>query len=128
MKRIRDLSTGAVTIESTDNLRQASRELAGDNIGSLIVSDSRGCVGILTERDLTRAIADEVDLDTTTVEEYMTESPIEVDRNGAIGDAIAKMNEYEVRHLVVTEDGNNVVGVVSMRDIFGLLGTGWPEL
>jgi predicted transcriptional regulator len=129
VKKIKDLSTnGAITIDRSESLMRAAKLLADDDIGSLIVFDVSGCVGIFSERDLARAVADEVDLDDTSVEDYMTESPVEVEREAGVGDAIGKMNEYGVRHLVVTDHGHDIVGVISMRDIFQLLGTTWPEL
>lgn len=50
-----------------------------------------------------------------------------VSAEASVGDAIAKMNEYELRHVLV-ERGGEVVGMVSVRDILRLFGTRWPEL
>ena len=82
---------------------------------------------MLSERDLARAAADEADLDETPVEDYMTDAPIRVGAESGLGDAIAKLNEFGVRNLLVDEEGD-ITGMISMRDILALLGTNWPEL
>jgi len=117
----------AITVEPSESLLEAAKHLADDDIGALIVFSSRGPVGVFSERDLARAVADEVDVTFAQVGDYMTESPITVDLRSGLGDAIAKMNDFGVRHVVVTDE-NDVVGMVSMRDLVALLGTVWPEL
>lgn len=84
-------------------------------------------MGVLSERDLARAAADGAELDDSPVDEYMTQAPITVGASTGIGDAIAKMNEHGVRHLLVAQNGD-VLGMISIRDIVGLFGTHWPEL
>ena len=116
-----------IDVSRNDSLREAARHLADDDIGALAVFDATGAAGVLSERDIARAVADEADLDKTPVEDYMTSAPITVSAASGVGDAIAKLNEHNVRHLLVDEDGD-VVGMISIRDILSLLGTNWPEL
>ncbi|HYN36796.1 MAG TPA: CBS domain-containing protein [Actinomycetota bacterium] len=126
--RIKDLKPrGAITVARGETLRAAAKHLADDDIGALVVFNASGAVGIFSERDLARAVADGADLDEEQVEEYMTQSPLTVENDSGIGAAIAKMNDFGVRHLVVVEE-RDVVGMISMRDLIGLLGTAWPEL
>ena len=126
--KVRDLHPrDPVTVTPYDTLRSASKHLSDDDIGALVIVGSHGAQAIISERDINRAVADGVDLDSTPVDDYMTESPVFVDIEAPIGEAIAKMNEYDFRHLVVTE-GEDVVGIISMRDVFHLLGSAWPEL
>ena len=116
-----------IDISRDDSLREAARHLADDDIGVLAIFDATGPAGVLSERDLARAIADDADLDKTPVEDYMTDAPIRVAAESGLGDAIAKLNEFGVRHLLVDEEGD-ITGMISMRDILALLGTNWPEL
>lgn len=127
--KVKDLRPrGAISAAPDESLRAAAKHLADDDIGALLVSGSRGPVGVIGERDLARAVADGADLDEVPIEEYMTDSPLRIGDDAAVGEAIAKMNEHSVRHLVVVQGENDVVGMISMRDIFALLGTDWPEL
>ena len=116
-----------VTVGKSDSLEDAARLLIEEDIGALVVFEPRGIAGVISERDIVRAIVDECDLDRTEVCEYMTQAPIVTEEDAAIGDAIAKMNGSGVRHVVVVSDGD-ATGVISMRDVVKLLGTGWPEL
>ena len=126
--RIKDLKPRtAITVAREETLRAAAKHLADDDIGALVVLDAVGAVGIFSERDLARSVADGADLDEEPLDEYMTEAPVTVPYNSGLGEAIAKMNEYGVRHLVVV-DGRDVIGMISMRDLLALLGTEWPEL
>ncbi len=126
--RIRDLKPrSAITVGRGETLRAAAKYLADDDIGALVVFSASDAVGIFSERDLARAVADGADLDEEQVQDYMTEAPLTVECDSGVGAAIAKMNDFGVRHLVVI-DRRDVVGMISMRDLMGLLGTAWPEL
>ena len=119
--KIQDLKPrDAIGVDASETLRGAAKHLADDDIGVLVVWSARGATGIFSERDLTRAIADDVDLDDGRVDEYMTESPVAVGLDADLDEAIAKMNEHGMRHVVVS-DGPDICGVVSMRDVIAAL-------
>lgn len=63
-------------------------------------------MGVVSERDIVRAVADGCDLDETEVCEYMTDAPVVAEEDSVIGDAIAKMNGSGIRHVVVISDGD----------------------
>lgn len=127
--KIKDLKPReAILLGKSDPLRDAAKYMADDDVGVVVVLDSHGPVGVFSERDLVRAVADGMDLDETGLEAYMTEAPLTVTLDSNIGEAIAEMNEFHVRHLVVVDEEERLFGVISMRDIVALLGTRWPEL
>ena len=105
-----------VTVTKEDSLLGAATLLAEEEIGVLVVFDSHGLVGILSERDVIRAIADGCELHDTEVHEYMTESPVVVDADTEADEALQRMSEAAIRHLVVAS-GRDVTGVISMRDL-----------
>ena len=116
-----------VTITKSESLASAAKLLADEDIGALVVYEPKGLAGIISERDIVHAAADGVDLTEVEVCEYMTQAPVVTDEAAVIGDAIAKMNNTGIRHVVVVSDGD-VSGMISMRDVIGLFGTSWPEL
>lgn len=116
-----------VTIAKAESLTSAGKLLADEEIGALVVFEPHGMAGVISERDVVRAVADGCDLDATEVCEYMTSAPVVIDDDALVGDAIAKMNESGIRHVVVTSDGD-VSGVISMRDVVALLADHWLEL
>lgn len=115
--KIRDLHPKRI-IWTTDSetLAAAARRLVDEDIGALLVESGSGPVGVFSEKDLARAVADGADLEATPVDEYMTQSPIEIALDAPISDAVAAMNEFGVRHVVVM-DGDFEVGMISVRDI-----------
>jgi hypothetical protein len=84
--------------------------------GSVVVLFADRLVGILTERDILRAVAADEDLDTARVETWMTRDVVTVDPDWEVYEAAAEMAARHIRHLVVTE-GGAVQGVLSVRDV-----------
>lgn len=111
-----------VTISKNESLASAAELLADEDIGALVVYEPSGLAGIFSERDVIRAISDGCDLDQTEVCEYMTERPVVIEADSLVDDAIERMNESGIRHVVVVSDGD-VSGMISMRDVMALLGT-----
>ena len=104
------------SVAEADSLEEAARRMRGNEVGSLVVMHDHRCVGIITERDLTRAIADGSDPRRTTVAGYMSIRPITVSPETGIREAAAEMLETEVRHLPVGV-GGELIGMVSLRDL-----------
>lgn len=111
-----------VTVSKSESLAAACKLLSDEDIGALVVYEPQGLAGVISERDIVRAVADGFDLDATEVCEYMSEAPVVSDEDSVVGDAISKMNESGIRHIVVTW-GGDVAGMISMRDVVALFGT-----
>ena len=108
-----------VRLRPEDTLRNAAVALREARTGLAIVDvDPNG--GVLTERDVLRAIAESADLDGTPVRDYMTPDPIAVEPESEIDAACDLMISHGVRHLLVSE-GGSLVGVLNMRDVVGVL-------
>ena len=119
---VRDVMTGAaVTDSATDTLRSAAERMWREQTGSLLVIDDGRLAGIITERDLLRAVALGADLATATVDEAMTTEVFTVPPDMPLRDAAREMAVRWIRHLPVV-DGEQVLGVISMRDVTGIFG------
>jgi citrate synthase len=94
-------------------------ERPGGKVGSAVVTDGERAVGILTERDLVRAVAAGADLSTAKVSEWMTPDPDTVPSNMDINSAYVGLVEHNYRHFPVS-DGGRLVGIISMRDMMRL--------
>ena len=108
------------SVAETDTLEEAARRMRGNEVGSLVVMNDGRCIGIITERDLTRAIADGDDPHRARVLGYMTIRPITVTPETGIREAAAEMLETEVRHLPVGV-GGELIGMVSLRDLLNVV-------
>jgi CBS domain-containing protein len=104
----------ALSIRSDTSLREAARIMVKQEVGSAVVETP---LGIITERDTLRAIADGVDLDRTPVADYMTTSPITARESTNVVEAARMMREGGFRHLIVLDGGGAVAGIFSMRDL-----------
>jgi CBS domain-containing protein len=105
-----------ITTQPDDTLLDAAGQMNCYEIGALPVYEERRLIGIVTERDLTAALAEGANPATTRVADYMTEQPVTVAPNDDLEVAARRMAEIGVRHLPVVE-GNRLVGVLSMRDL-----------
>ena len=99
-----------------DSLADAASRMQFYEVGSLVVFDQREFVGIITERDLVRAMSDGAVAESVPVRRYVTEDPSVVGCDADADQAVRMMLELGVRHLPVV-DGTRVVGMVSVRDL-----------
>jgi CBS domain-containing protein len=105
-----------ISADVVESLSDAASRMQFYEVGSLIVFDGRQFVGIITERDLVRAMADGARAAAVPVRRYMTEGPLVIEPQADSEQAIRMMLELGVRHLPVVE-GNKLVGMVSSRDL-----------
>jgi CBS domain-containing protein len=109
--------TGAVvSVAPEDTLGEAAERMAEDGVGSAVVLDSGRLIGILTERDLLRAVAGRVHTSEARVREWMTVDPITATEETSADEAMRTMLEQGFRHLPVIEEGRTI-GVVSLREL-----------
>jgi CBS domain-containing protein len=94
--------------------------------GSLLVMEGEELLGIVTERDLLRAVAEGMDLHQATVAEVMTKDVLTIHPGASLREAASVMTEKWIRHLPVVERGR-VVGILSQRDLAGVLGSALNE-
>jgi CBS domain-containing protein len=124
---IRDLvCRDLVTVGPAHTLTQAARLMTAHRVGSAIVCTDEG-PGIVSERDVLRAVAEGADLNTATVGEYMTWNAIIATSAWDTMEAAKTMLENGFRHLVVV-DGASEIGILSIRDLMaGQLGIARPS-
>ena len=108
------MATDVLGVAPDTSLFDAARRMHERKVGAVVVRDGERLVGILTERDVLRAVAtDRVD---GPVSESMTPHPDTVEADEQVGHAAALMIHGGFRHLPVV-DGDAVVGMVSIRDL-----------
>jgi CBS domain-containing protein len=104
-----------ITVAPEDTLGEVAERMVEEKKGgAVVVMDYGRMIGILTERDLLRAIAYRVHTSEARVREWMTEDPITVPPETELDAASQLMLDKNFRHLPVVE-GGRVVGVVSLR-------------
>lgn len=113
------------TASPDESIGAAARRMEEYDVGSLVVVQGEGDsrpVGILTDRDIVvRCVARELDPEETRVADIMTTPVQSVGEYTSIEEATSRMAGVGTRRLVVTGDGDRVVGMLSVDDILDLL-------
>lgn len=99
-----------------DTLGQAAEAMVERGVGSAVVSDFGRLIGILTERDVLRAVAGRVHSSEARVREWMTAEPITATTSTELAEAARTMLDQGFRHLPVVEE-DRAIGIVSIRDV-----------
>ena len=107
-----------ITVAPEDTLGEVAEKMNQQNVGAVIVRDYGRLIGILTERDMLRAMASRVHTSDARVRQWMTADPITASPEMPLDDAAQVMLDHGFRHLPVV-DGSNVLGVVSLRRVLG---------
>ncbi len=99
---------------------EAAVAMEGSDLGSLAVVEGRELMGLITERDIRRSVAEGIDLG-TRVSSIMSGEPDTFDPDLDVWDAAAWIAESGYRHLPVLADDGSLLGVVSIRDLLKAL-------
>jgi CBS domain-containing protein len=111
------MSAQVLSIGPAHTLREAARMMAVRRVGAaVIVNHDDAGVGILTERDILISVAAGQSPDTEVAGDHCTQDLVFAARDWTMEEAAATMVRGGFRHLVVVE-GDEVVGLLSMRDI-----------
>jgi CBS domain-containing protein len=104
-------------IEPESSVLQAAKRLNDKKIGALIVMDGERLVGVFSERDLVRLVAQKgSEALNLTIGDVMTTQVFGVKPSTTVDECMALMTEKGIRHVPVL-DGKTVLGVVSNRDV-----------
>ena len=119
--RIRDVlqrkGDEVVTITPSATIADLIRVLGEKNIGAAVVSsDGTTVEGIVSERDVVRAIGRGEDTVSGAVSTIMTSDVSDCDPGATIDEIMHLMTEHRIRHVPVVVDGR-LIGIVSIGDV-----------
>jgi CBS domain-containing protein len=104
-----------IEVAPEDTLGEVADRMTAVNVGAVVVKDYGRLIGILTERDMLKAMAARVHTSEARVRQWMTEDPITAPEETEAEAAARLMLDHGFRHLPVVDDGGRVTGVVSLR-------------
>ena len=105
-----------LTVDPAASLRRAAKVMTDRGVGCAVVVEKEKVAGIVTERDILRAVADDKTMDDAKVEDVMTRDVVSGAPGWEIVRAVKTMTEGGFRHLLVMEM-DDPVGIVSLRDL-----------
>jgi CBS domain-containing protein len=106
-----------IEVAPEDTLGEVAERMTAANVGAVAVKDSGRLIGILTERDLLKAMAARVHSSEARVRQWMTPDPVTVEAHTDVEEAARIMIDSGFRHLPVLDDDGRVVGIVSLRRV-----------
>jgi CBS domain-containing protein len=100
-----------------DTLGEVAERMTAVNVGAVAVKDFGRLIGILTERDMLKAMAARVHTSEARVRQWMTEDPITAPLDMDVEEAARIMLDNGFRHLPVVDESGQVLSVVSLRRV-----------
>jgi CBS domain-containing protein len=118
-RSVRDVMTpNPVTVGEKDTIRDAAQIMAREDTGVVPVVDGRKIVGLITDRDIVvRLVAEGRDPGSASVGDAMSKSVRSVKEDTPVTEVLELMSRAQVRRVPVVNDGNELVGIVSIGDI-----------
>ncbi len=117
MSTVGELMTSDVlTVAPEDTIGETAQRMVELGVSSAVVSDFGRLIGIVTERDLTRAVAGRVHTSEARVREWMTAEPMTLTKDSSAAEAAQIMLEHGFRHIPIVDD-ERTIGIVSIRDV-----------
>jgi predicted transcriptional regulator len=120
------MSRGAITVADAMTLRSVAAVLAELDVGVAVVALPDRSAGVVSERDVVRALADGADPDEVWAADVMTSELVIAEADETVADAARRMSVEGVRHLAVVDRGT-IVGVVSSRDVLPIVTDALPQ-
>ncbi len=109
------MSRDLLTVSAGVPITEVAKRMVSRDVGAVMVMEDERLVGILTERDVLRAVAGGLD-DTTLVSDCMTRDPDTLESDESTRQAATLMIHGGFRHLPIMED-DEIVGMLSIRDL-----------
>ena len=110
------MNKSVVTVDPTSSIGEAAEKMIEAGVGAVVVmEDMVRIVGIVTERDLMRAVAQRARAAEAKVRQWMTESVVTIEPDTEIHDAAKMMFEKNFRHLPVVNKEGRLMGIASLR-------------
>ena len=110
------MTEDVLTVAPEDTLGEVATKMVERGVGSVVVADFGRLIGVLTERDIMKAVAARTHSSDARVREWMTADPITATADTDVEEAARTMLDNGFRHLPVV-DGERAVGIVSIRDV-----------
>jgi CBS domain-containing protein len=113
------MSRDLLTVAPEERLGEVAQRMVDRDVGAALVTEGPRLLGILTERDVLRAVAKGI-RDDSTVSEWMTRDPETMEPDEPTLHAAVLMIHGGFRHLPLM-DGEEVVGMLSIRDLMRIV-------
>ena len=126
------MTEDVITVSTEDRLVHARRTIIDNKIGRLLVTDEdNGLVGIITSKDIIRALMDfkkktpekyqKTQIKNIYVKDIMSTAVSGISKDASISEVAGLMKETGFNGYPVTDENNNVVGIITQTDLLALV-------
>lgn len=117
--QIKEIMTPHVeTVDAETSIGAAAKRMRDLDVGVLPVSSASGIVGVITDRDIViRGVAEQADPTATPVSQLMTDEVLCLSQDDTVSDAKIAMEHRQIHRLLVTDEAEKVVGILSLGDL-----------
>ncbi|MFB6118552.1 CBS domain-containing protein [Halosegnis sp.] len=119
---VKHLAVDPVTEPPDADAHDVAETLAEEDVGSVVIEEGNRPVGIITDRDITLAVAEDGDLSDTRAADIMSEDPVTISGDAPDVELPDRMAEATVRRLPVVDDDGTLEGIVTLDDVVATAG------
>src|ERR687889_2053780 len=108
-----------VTMNFKNSILDIAKKMLAENISSIPITDDEGeIIGILTERDMMKIVANELPPGGISAMSLMSFPTVKVKKKAPIEEAARIMATKKLRHLIVEDTyGKDIVGIITVSDL-----------
>lgn len=115
------MTRGVITLDKTKTVYDAAKLISSKEIGSVIITDKKDAIGILTERDIvSKIVAKNKDPKKVKLEKVMSKPLKAIYAHQTIQDAALAMRQNKIKRLAVLDKDNKLVGIITQGDLIGV--------
>ena len=112
------MTKNPLLVDTTTTIREVVEIMKTKKVGSLLVNQEDKTVGIITETDIVRRVIGEDRVPyITAVSQVMSAPVLSIQEDASIYDAQDMMDKHHIRHLLVVDEEEAVLGLISIRDL-----------
>jgi CBS domain-containing protein len=112
------MATRMITMGWKESVLDAAKRMIERNISSIaIMNDENRIIGIITERDVVKIVANGVPAGGITASSLMSYPVVSIEKGSSIEDAARVMAKKKLRHLLVEDAGKAIMGIITVTDL-----------
>ena len=115
--KIKELMKPVFTASPNMTVKEAAKTMADKKLGSVLVVDKGNTLGIVTEGDVIKAVAENVNIINCSISKIMSKTLLTVEPDDDIDDAAAIMRDNKIKRVPVIDDNGKLVGIVKITDV-----------
>jgi CBS domain-containing protein len=120
---VSDLANKDVVTASRDtSVMDVAKMMKEKGVGDVVITEDEKPVGIVTDRQIVMALAEESDVSSAKASDLMTENPETINANAEAIELTRKFGEVKVRRLPVVDENGALSGIVSLDDVIATIG------